>query len=351
MEDSVEIKKTIAAVLVAGVAFFITGLLGDNFVAAAADSQRAPPPALRTASQPPTNSAEPPTWAYPIDPPSARPPPDNGEARHLPDSGSAFTLTHVHDLFEAPDWYPADHPPMPNMVAHGHRPGVFACANCHLPNGLGRPESAGLAGLPADYIVAQIGEFRSGMRRSAKMRRPPALMVATAQAMNDADLKAAVEYFSALKPRAWIRVVESNTAPKTRGRGWILMRDESGGTEPIGDRIIEVPENELRAELLDSRSGFVAYVPLGSLAKGEMLATTGGGNTIPCGNCHGTDLKGAGQVPPIAGRSPSYLFRQLYDIQRGTRTGPTTALMKPVVAGLSEGDMVAVVAYVASRAP
>jgi len=195
------------------------------------------------------------------------------------------------------------------------------------------------------------GEFRSGVRRSAKMRRPPALMVAIARAINDADLKAAAEYFSALKPRPWIRVVESETVPKTRVCGWILVRDESGGTELIGDRIIEVPENEVRAELLDSRSGFVAYVPPGSSAKGEALATTGGGKTIPCGTCHGANLKGVGQVLPIAGRSPSYLFRQLYDIQHGTRTGPTTALMKPVVAGLSERDMVAAVAYLASRAP
>jgi cytochrome c553 len=144
------------------------------------------------------------------------------------------------------------------------------------------------------------------MRRSAKMRRPPALMVAIAQAINDADLKTAAEYFSALKPRPWIRVVESKTVPETRVRGWIFVRDESGGAEPIGDRIIEVPENEVRAELLDSRSGFVAYVPPGSSAKGEALATTGGGKTISCGICHGADLKGVGRVPPIAGRSASF---------------------------------------------
>ena len=53
----------------------------------------------------------------------------------------------------------------------------------------------------------------------------------------------------------------------------------------------------------------------------------------------------------FAGRSPSYIMRQLYDIQHGVRNGQWAELMKPVVAGLSEGDMVAIAAYTASLAP
>jgi len=122
--------------------------------------------------------------------------------------------------------------------------------------------------------------------------------------------------------------------------------------EPIGQRIIETPENLERTELRDSKSGFVAYVPTGSIAKGKTLATTGGsGKTIQCAICHGADLKGLGNVPPLAGRSPSYLIRQLYDIKSGNRNGPWTQLMKEAVAKLTPEDMVNIVAYVSSRTP
>jgi cytochrome c553 len=132
----------------------------------------------------------------------------------------------------------------------------------------------------------------------------------------------------------------------------MLVPDGSGESEPIGNRVIEMPEDVARTELRDSRSGFIAYVPPGSLALGQALVTTGGsGRTVPCAICHGTDLKGLGPVPALAGRSPSYLFRQLYDIRHGNRAASWTALMQPVVAGLSEEEMVAIVAYAASRTP
>src|SRR6185436_4643707 len=173
-----------------------------------------------------------------------------------------------------------------------------------------------------------------------------------AKAVSDADLKVAAEYFSALRPKPWIRVVESNTVPKTHVAGWMLVASEPGATEPIGQRIIEMPEDLERTELRDAASGFVAYVPAGSIRKGEGLVTTGGaGKTIPCTICHGADLRGLGPVPALAGRSPSYIVRQLYDMRHGVRNGTWTELMKPVVAQLSEEDMVAIAAYTASRAP
>ena len=70
---------------------------------------------------------------------------------------------------------------------------------------------------------------------------------------------------------------------------------------------------------------------------------------VACGTCHGADLMGLGPVPGIGGRSPSYLMRQLYDLQQGTRKGLWSPLMKQVVANLSQDDMLNVVAYVASR--
>ncbi len=296
--------------------------------------------------------AEPPAWAYTVNPPGLQPAPDDGSPRRVPGSTAEFTLTQLRDLFNVPDWYPDDHPSMPDAVAHGSKPSAFACAFCHLPNGLGRPENASLAGLPAEYIMQQVANFRDGSRKSSVPSLPPTLMVATATGVSDAAVKTAAAYFASLKPRPWIRVVEAAAVPKTRVLGFMLVPDGSDASEPIGNRVIEMPEDVPRTELRDSHSGFVAYVPPGSLALGEALVTTGGaGKTVACGICHGADLKGLGPVPAIAGRSPSYLFRQLYDIQHGARAGSWTALMQPVVARLSEEEMVAITAYAASRAP
>ena len=55
-----------------------------------------------------------------------------------------------------------------------------------------------------------------------------------------------------------------------------------------------------------------------------------------------------GNVPPLAGRSPSYLARQLYDIQHGTRQGPVVVPMLPEVVHMTPGDRIAIVAYLAS---
>ena len=319
----------------------LAGLLSLAFVAAMTAG------ALVVAAEPP------PPWAYPVNPPGTQPAPDDGTLRHVPGSAGAFTLTQIRDLYNVPDWHPDNHPPMPDVVAHGPRPGVFACGFCHLPNGLGRPENASLAGLPAAYIAQQVADFRTGARKSSEPASLPVnLMVTVAKAATESEVKIAAEYFSTLKQQPWIRVVESDTVPKTRVAGWMLVASEPGATEPIGQRIIEMPENLERTELRDSASGFIAYVPVGSVEKGRQLATTGGsGKTIQCGICHGADLKGLGPVPALAGRSPSYIVRQLYDIQHGVRNGQWTDLMKGVVTQLSEEDMVAIAAYTASLAP
>jgi cytochrome c553 len=137
-----------------------------------------------------------------------------------------------------------------------------------------------------------------------------------------------------------------------RLQGNIFYSLEDGTTEPLGDRIVETPEDNAQARLRNPRVGFIAYVPKGAVKRGEAMVTTGGnGKTIACTTCHGPDLLGVGSVPGIAGRSPSYLVRQLYDFQQGTRHGQLSSLMKPVVAHLTEDDMVNIVAYVSSRKP
>jgi cytochrome c553 len=294
-------------------------------------------------------------WAYPLNPPAqpgAQPAaPDTGEHK-LPASSKAFTRKQVTDLFNPPDWYPEDHPAMPEIVAHGRRPDVRACGYCHLPNGQGRTENASLAGLSAGYIVQQMADYRNGLRKSSEPKMgPPSLMLTLGKAANEEEAKSAGEYFSKLKYKPWIRVVEAKMVPKTQVEGWILV-PEGAGEEPIGMRIIETPESHERFELRDSMSGFVAYVPTGSLKKGEELVTKGGsGKTLRCSICHGEGLKGLGNVPFLAGRSPSYLVRQMYDFKMGNRQGVWSPLMKEAVSKLSTEDMVAIAAYAASLKP
>ena len=128
---------------------------------------------------------------------------------------------------------------------------------------------------------------------------------------------------------------------------WMSL--ENNETEPIGNRIIEMPVNNELVELRDYHpdGSFIAHVPPGSVKKGEALAQSGS-KVTQCGVCHGSDLQGLGPVPGIAGRSPSYIARQLYDMQQGTRKGPWVSLMKPVVDRMTAEDILNVTAYVSS---
>jgi cytochrome c553 len=271
----------------------------------------------------------------------------------VPDSAAAFTIAQERDLFFAPDWHPKDHPPMPAVVAHGRPPDVRACGSCHRSEGTGGPENASLAGLPAAYIVEQMADYKSGARKfSGPQRSPVLLMTAIAKAATDAEVQAAAAYFSQLKPKSNIKVVEADTVPAAQIARVFYMLAKDGGTEPLGERILEAPVDVAQFEHRDSRSQFVAYVPNGSVAKGEALAKTGGsGTTIACAGCHGPTLQGLGSIPGIAGRSPSYLVRQLYDFQQHSRNGSGAALMAPVVEKLSQNDMISLAAYISSLKP
>lgn len=304
------------------------------------------------------NAAGMPDWAYAIPAPAtagAGPasPPDTTPKR-VPGSDLTFTRQQISDGFGPADWFPGDHPAMPEIVAKGRRPDVRACGLCHYPNGKGRQENAGISGLPVSYFLQTLNDFKSGARRSAEPRKTNTnLMIAIAKAMTLEEMKASADYFAAMKWTPWIRVVETATLPSMVSRGGIWIPIEGGAKEPIGMRIIETPVEAERTEILrDPRSGFIAYAPAGSLRKGEALVRSGGnGRTLACGQCHGDDLMGLGPVPGIAGRSPSYLARQMYDMQAGARSGEWSALMKPVVAKLTDEDLVSISAYVGSLLP
>lgn len=242
---------------------------------------------------------------------------------------------------------------MPAVVGKGRGAPIFACAYCHLPNGAGRPENTSLAGLTPTYFKRQILSFRVGDRWGSEPRRgPEGAMIALAKAASDADVDEAAAYFASLKPVSFVRVVETATVPKTTVKGWTLTSAPGGGTEPIGFRIIEMAVDFSRFENRDSRTPFVAFVPRGSISLGRDLVMTGAhGRSFSCISCHGPDLKGLIDIPRLAGRSPSYLVRQLYDMRSGTRKGGNAELMKPVVARLTDRDIVALAAFLASLSP
>ena len=304
----------------------------------------------------------PPAWAYgfvlpvteqPKAPAGQPPVQDDGSQRHIPGATLSFTLTQIRNGYGPADWSPGDHPSMPPIVAHGRMEAMIqACGLCHYPNGKGRQENAGVAGLPYSYFVQTMADFKNGLRKSSDPRKANTNnMIRFATNMTDDETKAAASYFSSMKWTPWIRVVETNNVPKTRLQNGMFLKLDGNETEPLGKRIVESPEDAERTELLrDPHSGFIAYVPVGSVKKGEALVMRGGGGkTTACTACHGADLMGLGPVPGIAGRSPSYLVRQLYDMQAGNRHGEWTELMKPVVEKLTSDDMIAIAAYACSR--
>jgi cytochrome c553 len=269
----------------------------------------------------------------------------------VPGSDVKLTRQQVGNGFNVGDWFPNDHPKMPYVVQYGKAPDVRACGLCHLVNGRGRPENASVSGLPVSYFLQQLDDFRRDLRKSSDPRKTNTnLMVTIAKGMSGDEMKAAAEYFATLPwTTSWIKVAESATVPKTRSAGGMWMSLENNETEPIGSRIIEMPVNNDLVELRDYRQegSFVAYVPPGSIRKGEAIANRGD-RTTRCSVCHGADLQGLGPVPAIAGRSPSYIARQLHDMQQGTRKGPWVVLMMPLLEKMSADDILNVTAYVSS---
>ena len=270
--------------------------------------------------------------------------------KQLPGSTLSFTRQQISDGFGPADWFPGDHPAMPDIVSHGKRPDARACGLCHMPNGKGRQENAGVSGLPVSYFIQQMNDFRNGLRKSAEPRKANTnAMITIAKAMTPEEIKVSAEYFGAMKWTPWIRVVEASTVPKMVSRGGIWIPVEGGG---IGaDRHARGRDTgEPGTDGDPARSAFGLH----RLRAGRQHQEGRDAREEPaldCGVCHGADLQGLGPVPGIAGRSPSYLARQMFDMQVGARHGEWAELMKPIVAKLTEEDLVNIVAYVASRAP
>jgi len=285
-----------------------------------------------------------PAWAFPVQAGSL--PAEVPEAKSVEGSTKKYTPQEIDNLLSPPDWFPEAHKPAPGIVQKGHG-AALACGSCHLMSGLGHPESADLTGFTADYIVQQMLDFKNGTRKDY------ARMNGISKEVSDQESREAAEWFASLSRKKWSRVVEAAMVPKTFvGQGRMRFADPKGGMEPIGNRIITVPEDQEKARMRDPRSGFVSYVPPGSINKGKALAETGGRNkTIACTICHGDGMKGLANVPRIAGLHPIYVARQLHLFKDGDRNGPDAALMKKPVMQLTNDDILNISAYIGSLSP
>jgi cytochrome c553 len=280
-------------------------------------------------------------WLYPTPTPGAASSFAGNRIVGVPGSTVRATRDQLHDFAKVVDWHPESHPQPPAIVLKAQVPKGYACGFCHLPGGEGRPENASLAGLPAAYIIAQTKAFRSGARHSERADWiPSAAMQRAVAAASDAEIAEAAGYFSQQPFRSRLAVVETATVPATRPLGYILAPVE-GPHESIAGRIIEVPDDVEAFENRDSFSRFTAYVPPGSIARGEAVA-----DRIGCLACHDEQLGGWGP-----GRSPSYILRQLRAFKSNARADADAAPMQAVVEQLSLSDMTDVAAWLAAQPP
>lgn len=297
-----------------------------------------------------------PAWAFPAlgrGPAPAATGTDTATSARVRTSRASFSVGRTRDRFDVADWNPETHAPPPAIVMHGRKPAVMACGFCHLADGRGRPENAMVAGLPAAYIVQQVKDMRSRARRSASpVPSAPALaMQAIADSVTDAELGEAAAYFSRVHARPASRVIETDSVPHVLALNGLYTL-AAGAREPIGTRLVDVAMDLRRHELHDPMAEYVAYVPRGSVARGRVLALRGPANDGKgCTSCHGPQLRGTTLAPPIAGRAPSYLLRQLIAFRTGARAGPLSAPMHDVVGRLSVEDMISAAAYAGSRTP
>lgn len=270
---------------------------------------------------------------------------DTNTKQTLKNSIKQYTQTEIDNKFSAPDWFPDQHSPMPKIVQYGKKPKVWACASCHLASGLGHPESSTLAGLTEQYMVEQLEAFANGSRidYSGHMNRMAALL-------SKAEMKEVSAWFATLPPQTFTSVIEVDNVPVTYIDDTRMRHiDETQQTRTaINNRIIEVPVDKSIIHKRAPYGKFITYVPTGSIERGKLLVSTGGGKTIPCMSCHGVTLTGSQIGPSIAGNFGIYTVRQLHGFKSGTRNSVKATMMKPVVAGLSESDIVDISAYLSS---
>ena len=113
----------------------------------------------------------------------------------------------------------------------------------------------------------------------------------------------------------------------------------------------ETPEEEASAAAAEAGAVDDGYVDLRRARPITGNAAAGQAKSELCATCHGPKLQGLENVPALAGRSPSYLLRQLLSFQHGLRVNEAGKVMQPVVEKLELADMVAIAAYLGSLYP
>jgi cytochrome c553 len=291
-------------------------------------------------------AAEPESKAYPA---WAFPGPLN---KSVPGSKASYSDVQMFDRTASVDWFPQTHPAMPAAVK-GRLP-LYACGFCHLPEGAGRPENAALAGLPYEYLKRQIADMQAGLRKAPDPKFGPAgnmILTITNSQLSSTDTEEAAKYYASLTYSKHTKIVETTDIPPIHTDSFVYVFDRTGLRQPLGERIVEGPEDFERFEMRDANVGFTAYVPVGAVARGKGLAAGDGTARASCESCHGPGLKGSAVAPPIAGRPLTPTFRQLYAFKTGTRSGSGAVLMKPIVAPLSTAQMIDLAAFVGSLDP
>ena len=290
-----------------------------------------------------------PDWAYPANPPGG-PPRDASKILKVPGSDKTYNEVSANDAFGPADWFPNEHAPMPTVVATGKKPDVRACSLCHLTTGDGHPESANVSGLSAPYIQRALREFADGRRKN---NRSP-VMATIAKGMTPDEMREAAEYFAARKPAAgYMKVVEQAEVPKSYvGEGAMRFVSAGNEKEPIGSRIIVVPQDEEGAKSRNPHSGFslmcrpaasprVRRWPRPAAAARPCLAPSA---TAKASRAWARCPRSQAAIRRTS-RASSWTSRA------ATRTGAWAVLMQQVVAKLDQDDIIALAAYAASRQP
>src|SRR5690349_25003769 len=90
-----------------------------------------------------------PVWAFNLPDKEQPPEPAVPEVVRAPGSSKEYQAKEIAGNQTPPDWFPDEHPAAPRSVKG---PFPNACGSCHLMSGQGHPESADIAGMPAEYI-------------------------------------------------------------------------------------------------------------------------------------------------------------------------------------------------------
>lgn len=188
----------------------------------------------------------------------------------------------------------AAHPDIPDTLQQR----IAACTACHGVHGEGTPESGffpRLAGKPAGYLARQLKDFQDGLRKYAPMEY-------TVKQLSPAYMHEIAEYFAAQEV-PYARSPVPNVSAQLHQRGETLVAH--------GDPSRQIP---------------------------------------PCAACHGSQLTGVQpDIPGLVGLPYDYISSQLGSWRTKTRSTVAPDCMSEIANRLSDSDITAVSAWLASR--